>query len=227
VACFITGFGLTTRSNARIGGPRKGTKRRSIKDHDALILDKKIEWWEWIPSKTRAILSALVLIAVLLFENFFIWVISSTYTESHSRPYPTPLRDNGQILMRYLLSSTDKASSQLQTWRDALIGLLFISVAVLVFKINVERYPEAVRAANISGTTEADALKLISKYSKAPSSDYEVTKVAVMAMFPRNHETFTLPSVDWESAYQYEAGINRIFIFISDSRVVAVRIVTP
>jgi len=113
------------------------------------------------------------------------------------------------------------------TWRDALIGLLVISVAVLAFKINVERYPEAVRAANISGTTEADALKLISNYSNAPSSDYEVTKEAVMAMFPRNHETFTLPSVDWESAYQYEAGINRIFIFISDSRVVAVRIVTP
>ena len=48
--------------------------------------------------KNRAVLSAFSVIAVLMAENFMIWVVSATFESSHSEPYPDPLQDNLQII---------------------------------------------------------------------------------------------------------------------------------
>mmetsp|Transcript_12823 Transcript_12823/g.27185 ORF Transcript_12823/g.27185 Transcript_12823/m.27185 type:complete len:497 (-) Transcript_12823:198-1688(-) len=51
----------------------------------------------------KAVFSVFVLIAVLLTENFFIWVVSATYKPSQNvSTLPSPLQDNGQITLRYL-----------------------------------------------------------------------------------------------------------------------------
>ena len=56
-----------------------------------------------------AVLAAMLMIAVLLTENFFIWVVSATYYPSHAstnlRDLPEPLQDNGRLVMRYLFES--------------------------------------------------------------------------------------------------------------------------
>eukprot|EP00934_Nitzschia_sp_Nitz4_P004383 Nitzschia sp. Nitz4//scaffold397_size11424//7961//9472//NITZ4_009043-RA/size11424-processed-gene-0.26-mRNA-1//1//CDS//3329550290//4373//frame0 len=53
----------------------------------------------------RAVLSVFVMITVLLNENFFIWVVSATYKASQDRKnLPTPLQDNGQLILRHLLN---------------------------------------------------------------------------------------------------------------------------
>mmetsp|Transcript_11782 Transcript_11782/g.27578 ORF Transcript_11782/g.27578 Transcript_11782/m.27578 type:complete len:356 (+) Transcript_11782:2-1069(+) len=51
----------------------------------------------------KAVFAVFLLIAVLLTENFFIWVVSATYEPSQNlNTLPTPLQDNGQISLRYL-----------------------------------------------------------------------------------------------------------------------------
>jgi len=54
----------------------------------------------------QTVLAVLLMIAVLLTENFFVWVVSATYKPSQNLNFdklPTPLQDNGQITMHYLL----------------------------------------------------------------------------------------------------------------------------
>ena len=54
--------------------------------------------------KLKAAMSVVLLIGVLVLENFCIWVVSSTYTASqHKSTVPTPLQDNGQLALRYVL----------------------------------------------------------------------------------------------------------------------------
>lgn len=51
----------------------------------------------------KAVFSVFLVIAVLLTENFFIWVVSATYKPSQNlSTLPTPLQDNGQISLQYL-----------------------------------------------------------------------------------------------------------------------------
>mmetsp|Transcript_3157 Transcript_3157/g.7216 ORF Transcript_3157/g.7216 Transcript_3157/m.7216 type:complete len:530 (+) Transcript_3157:198-1787(+) len=53
----------------------------------------------------KTVLAVLVMIAVLLTENFFVWVVSATYEPSQKlTTLPTPLQDNGQIILRYLFN---------------------------------------------------------------------------------------------------------------------------
>lgn len=53
----------------------------------------------------KAVLAVFVVIAVLLTENFFIWVVSATYKPSQNvATLPSPLQDNGQIALRYFFN---------------------------------------------------------------------------------------------------------------------------
>lgn len=53
----------------------------------------------------RTVLAVMLMTTVLLTENFFVWVVSATYAPSYqdAQNLPTPLQDNGQITMRYLI----------------------------------------------------------------------------------------------------------------------------
>ena len=53
----------------------------------------------------KTVLAILIMIAVLLTENFFVWVVSATYKPSQQlTTLPEPLQDNGQIILRYLFN---------------------------------------------------------------------------------------------------------------------------
>ena len=56
-----------------------------------------------ISGQLKAVFAVFVLIAVLLIENFFIWVVSASYKPSqNASTLPSPLQDNGQIALRYI-----------------------------------------------------------------------------------------------------------------------------
>lgn len=69
--------------------------------------------------KTKAVLSCLFMIAVLLHENFQVWVVSATYPASHEPPYPEALQDNGRIIMRKLADMASLQRRDVQALRDA------------------------------------------------------------------------------------------------------------
>jgi hypothetical protein len=53
----------------------------------------------------RTVFASMLMVTVLLLDNFFVWVVAATYKPSHSAvvgDLPAPLQDNGQITMRYL-----------------------------------------------------------------------------------------------------------------------------
>lgn len=63
----------------------------------------------------RAVKAVMLLIAVLLTENFCVWVVSATYHASYDtnkENLPTALQDNGQIAMRYLIHTVLKLSKR-------------------------------------------------------------------------------------------------------------------
>ena len=68
--------------------------------------------------KTKAVLSCIFMIAVLLHENFQVWVVSATYTPSHEPPYPESLQDNGRIVMRKLAAIASLQRRDVQKLRD-------------------------------------------------------------------------------------------------------------
>jgi hypothetical protein len=53
----------------------------------------------------RTVLAVLLTIGVLLTENFFVWVVSATYPAGFQDQsnLPTPLQDNGQLTIRYII----------------------------------------------------------------------------------------------------------------------------
>jgi hypothetical protein len=54
----------------------------------------------------KAVLAVILMTAVLLTENFFIWVVSATYTPSQNySSLPEPLQDNGQLILRHFLNN--------------------------------------------------------------------------------------------------------------------------
>jgi hypothetical protein len=56
------------------------------------------------------LLAVAVVIAVLLTENFLIWVVSATFEAGQSvQTEPPPLQDNGQRVLKYVLSSLSKS----------------------------------------------------------------------------------------------------------------------
>lgn len=56
-----------------------------------------------LSGQLKAVFSVFLVVAVLLTENFFIWVVSATYKPSQDmRTLPSPLQDNGQITLRHI-----------------------------------------------------------------------------------------------------------------------------
>lgn len=52
------------------------------------------------------VFAALLMASMLLVENFFIWVVSATYKDSQDiSNLPTPLQDNGQIILAHFFTS--------------------------------------------------------------------------------------------------------------------------
>jgi hypothetical protein len=61
---------------------------------------------EQIPGPLGTVFAAILMTSVLLVENFFIWVVSATYKESQDiSTLPTPLQDNGQIILSHFFTS--------------------------------------------------------------------------------------------------------------------------
>lgn len=61
---------------------------------------------EGMSGQLKAVIAVFVMIAVLLTENFFIWVVSATYKPSQNiNTLPSPLQDNGQIALKYIFNN--------------------------------------------------------------------------------------------------------------------------
>jgi hypothetical protein len=67
-----------------------------------------------------AVFAVILMSAILLTENFFIWVVSATYKPSQTlSELPTPLQDNGQRLLRHFFKSVlDLTKHQVVTLRN-------------------------------------------------------------------------------------------------------------
>ena len=60
-------------------------------------------------SPLPVLLGTLVLVTVLLTENFMVWVVSATFEPSHSvETAPPPLQDNGQLMLKWFLQDLQK-----------------------------------------------------------------------------------------------------------------------
>mmetsp|Transcript_19289 Transcript_19289/g.27903 ORF Transcript_19289/g.27903 Transcript_19289/m.27903 type:complete len:502 (+) Transcript_19289:188-1693(+) len=69
--------------------------------------------------KVRTILAGFFVTIALLTENFLVWVVSATYVPSHNDT-PTPLQDNGRLVLQSLASLASFTKADLQSIRDAL-----------------------------------------------------------------------------------------------------------
>ena len=91
-------FGLASRPVVEEEENDNNNKNKNEEDKE----DKK----QMYSGQIKAVMATLLLIAALLTENFFIWVVSASYTPSQNMAtLPSPLQDNGQILLRYLFDN--------------------------------------------------------------------------------------------------------------------------
>jgi hypothetical protein len=82
----------------------------------------------------KTVLAVMLMIAVLLTENFFVWVVSATYKPSQDPTFqnlPTPLQDNGQITMRYVVHKVLLLSKRDVVTLRNMIGVEWILVSGL------------------------------------------------------------------------------------------------
>lgn len=96
-------FSLSTR-------PKEGS---SVKTTDASTRQAQL----------RAVRAALLLVLVLLTDNFFVWVVAATYYPSHAG-LPQPLQDNGRLVQQY--------------WFESLLKLKRRDVQQLRATVNIE-----------------------------------------------------------------------------------------
>ena len=67
-------------------------------------------------SPTTILLAVIMLVAVLLTENFMVWVVSATFTPGQlSTTAPPPLQDNGQVLLLKLMTRYNLSRNQVVT----------------------------------------------------------------------------------------------------------------
>ncbi|OEU18612.1 hypothetical protein FRACYDRAFT_236889 [Fragilariopsis cylindrus CCMP1102] len=91
-------FGLASRPVVEEEENDNNNKNKNEEDKE----NKK----QMYSGQINAVMATLLLIAALLTENFFIWVVSASYTPSQNMAtLPSPLQDNGQILLRYLFDN--------------------------------------------------------------------------------------------------------------------------
>lgn len=92
-ATCIVIFGLSSR-------PVDGDKKEGMLEENGRQKSKAYS------GQIKAVMAIFLLVAVLLTENFFIWVVSATYKPSQTvDTLPSPLQDNGQISLRYLFDN--------------------------------------------------------------------------------------------------------------------------
>lgn len=82
--------------------------------------------WNHLGIKERAVVAAIILAIVMLFENFMIWVVSATYPPGMITSTAKPLQDNGRIVLEKLamklfnVPTPWMARQSLQTLRNGL-----------------------------------------------------------------------------------------------------------
>jgi len=117
-AIFAAAFSLATRpahdATGTTGTTTSKSKRGSSPRSSTVGADG-----QGVQLKTKAVLSCLFMIGVLLHENFQIWVVSATFPASHEPPYPEPLQDNGRIVARKLAEIASLHQRDVQVLRDA------------------------------------------------------------------------------------------------------------
>lgn len=80
----------------------------------------------------KTVLAVMLMITVLLTENFFVWVVSATYKPSQDPTFqdlPTPLQDNGQITMRYIIHQVLQLSKRDVVKLRNMVGVEWILVS--------------------------------------------------------------------------------------------------
>ena len=113
-ALVAAAFSLATRPAPDTASPIKKDASSSSSSSSPADSDGR-----GIQLKTKAILSCLFMIGVLLHENFQVWVVSATYPASHEPPYPEALQDNGRIVTRKLAEMASLQQRDVQAFRDA------------------------------------------------------------------------------------------------------------
>lgn len=89
-------------------------------------------------SAVPVVVAIVIMIAVLLLDNFFVWVVSATFKPGHSfKTAPDALQDNGQLVMKWLLSDMTKREVvglrrlwNVQNGLIACLGASFVSLEV-------------------------------------------------------------------------------------------------
>jgi hypothetical protein len=90
--CALVVFGLASRPMPQ----KEGVKAKKSKDAEIKSA---------LTGPLAAVASAVLMVAVMLTENFLIWVVSATYYPSQNvKTLPQPLQDNGQIVLSYFFS---------------------------------------------------------------------------------------------------------------------------
>ena len=113
-------YGDTDRERRKpIPQSYEDSKSTQIYNHEDLkaIHDS---WWKRIPPKARGIFAALLLVIILINENFFIWFVSSAYKPSHGPPYPEALQDNGRDFLLFIQTKCNFTMKDIQWARDTL-----------------------------------------------------------------------------------------------------------
>ena len=89
-------------------------------------------------SAVPVVMAIIIMIAVLLLDNFFVWVVSATFKPGHSfKTAPDALQDNGQLVMKWMLSDLTKGEVvglrrlwKVQNGLIACLGASFVSLEV-------------------------------------------------------------------------------------------------
>uniref|UniRef100_A0A7S4I8H4 Sphingomyelin synthase-like domain-containing protein n=1 Tax=Odontella aurita TaxID=265563 RepID=A0A7S4I8H4_9STRA len=125
-AALAAGFGLATRpavhsSKSRDYGAGKKRSEISTEEEEPGGRGNVQEYRGplGLTLKPLAFLSTFFLVAVLLTENFLVWVVSATYKPGQDSPYPEALQDNGQIVVTYLMDVLGLTRRDAQDLRDA------------------------------------------------------------------------------------------------------------
>lgn len=92
-------------------------------------------------------MSVILMIAVLLVDNFFCWVVAANFKAGQSpKTSPDPLQDNGQLIMQWLVSDLSKREvvglRRLWNVQWSLMACLFASL------VCVEVFPRAIEGQN-------------------------------------------------------------------------------
>jgi hypothetical protein len=135
IALFV--FGLASRQVALQSAASTSNNTEDLKDRNNTLADCDDDCtntnnnpisriWNHLGIKERAVVAAIILAIVMLFENFMIWVVSATYPPGMNTSTAKPLQDNGRIVLEKLamklfnVQSPSMARQSLQTLRDGL-----------------------------------------------------------------------------------------------------------